>query len=143
MIALLLGLYLSQGLPFGFFTQALPVLMRQQGVDLGTIGLANLLALPWALKFLWAPAIDRVPGPRKRVILPLQGIAGSQLRGAQPEEANQQQCKRDQQHADLHPQLGPIVVRVVQYLGANEFDRLICGVDRRKAAHAAAQPGKF
>lgn len=72
MIALLVGLYLSQGLPFGFFTQALPVLMRQQGVDLGTIGLANLLALPWALKFLWAPAIDRVPGPRKRVILPLQ-----------------------------------------------------------------------
>lgn len=75
MIALLVGLYLSQGLPFGFFTQALPVLMRQQGVDLGTIGLANLLALPWALKFLWAPAIDRIPGPRKRVILPLQVAA--------------------------------------------------------------------
>lgn len=73
MIPLLVGLYLSQGLPFGFFTQALPVLMRQQGVDLGTIGLSNLLALPWALKFLWAPAIDRLPGPRRRVILPLQG----------------------------------------------------------------------
>lgn len=69
-LALLSTLYFSQGLPFGFFIQALPVLMRERGLDLTSIGLANLLVLPWALKFLWAPAVDRVR--RTRVIVPLQ-----------------------------------------------------------------------
>ncbi|MDX9724356.1 MAG: MFS transporter [Myxococcota bacterium] len=58
-LGLLATLYFSQGLPFGFFTQALPVLMREQGYSLQAIGLSTLLALPWALKFLWAPLIDR------------------------------------------------------------------------------------
>jgi MFS family permease len=74
---LLLGtLYFSQGLPFGFFTQALPVLMRKEGFSLGAIGLSSLVAAPWALKFLWAPAVDRFSmarlGRRKSWILPLQ-----------------------------------------------------------------------
>ncbi len=73
---LLAGLYLSQGLPYGFFTQALPVLLRQQGASLPDIGLANLLALPWMLKFLWAPVVDGRAhgrwGRRRGVILPLQ-----------------------------------------------------------------------
>ncbi len=74
---LLLGsLYLSQGLPYGFFTQALPVLLREQGMSLPLIGLAQLLSIPWALKFLWAPWIDRVDAPklgkRRSVIIPLQ-----------------------------------------------------------------------
>jgi len=74
---LLLGsLYLSQGLPYGFFTQALPVLLREQGLSLPLIGLAQLLMLPWALKFLWAPWVDRVHAPRfgkrRSIIIPLQ-----------------------------------------------------------------------
>ncbi len=74
---LLLGsLYLAQGLPFGFFTQALPVLLREQGMALPLIGLAQLLTLPWALKFAWAPLVDAVQAPRlgrrRAVILPLQ-----------------------------------------------------------------------
>lgn len=69
---LLLGsLYLAQGLPFGFFTQALPVVLREMGTSLQDIGLASLLALPWALKFLWAPVVDRT-GTRRRWILGLQ-----------------------------------------------------------------------
>lgn len=75
-LALLSCLYISQGLPFGFFTQALPVFMRDQGVSLTGIGLSYLLALPWGLKFLWAPYIDRwrggALGPRRSWILPLQ-----------------------------------------------------------------------
>ncbi len=75
-IILLGSLYLAQGLPYGFFTQALPVLLRKSGMSLPLIGLANLLALPWALKFAWAPAIDRVHAPRfgrrRAVIIPLQ-----------------------------------------------------------------------
>ena len=49
-MGLLGSLYFAQGLPYGFFTQALPVLMRQQGSSLPEIGLASLLTLPWALK---------------------------------------------------------------------------------------------
>ncbi|ASP40438.1 MFS transporter [Bacterioplanes sanyensis] len=56
----LIGLYIAQGLPHGFFGQAMPALMREQGMDLTLIGLLSLVALPWALKFLWAPWLDRV-----------------------------------------------------------------------------------
>jgi RhtX/FptX family siderophore transporter len=56
---LLGSLYFAQGLPFGFFVQAIPVILRSQGYSLGEIGLASLLTLPWALKFLWAPIVDR------------------------------------------------------------------------------------
>ena len=50
----LLTLYLTQGLPHGFFSQALPTLLRQQGMSLEAIGLMSLVSLPWVLKFLWA-----------------------------------------------------------------------------------------
>jgi predicted MFS family arabinose efflux permease len=73
---LLASLYLSQGLPFGFFTQALPVLLRQRGTSLPEIGLTNLLALPWLLKFVWAPLVEGrahgVLGRRRGFILPVQ-----------------------------------------------------------------------
>jgi hypothetical protein len=75
-LGLLGALYFTQGLPFGFFTQALPVLLRKEGLSLREIGLTSLLALPWALKFLWAPLIDRyslpVLGRFNSWIVPLQ-----------------------------------------------------------------------
>jgi MFS family permease len=70
-LGLLATLYLSQGLPFGFFTQALPVLLREQKLSLASIGLTSLLAIPWALKFLWAPLVDR-HGSRRAWLVPLQ-----------------------------------------------------------------------
>ena len=74
--ALLGSLYFAQGLPFGFFYQALPVLMRERDYDLVLIGLSSLLAAPWGLKFLWAPMIDRYGHPgfgrRRSFIVPLQ-----------------------------------------------------------------------
>ena len=84
-VALLSSLYLCQGLPFGFFTQALPVVLRQQqqGVALGAIGMTALLAAPWALRFLWAPVVDRrwstVLGRRRSWILPLQALTIASL----------------------------------------------------------------
>ncbi|MDY7230425.1 MFS transporter [Hyalangium rubrum] len=82
-LGLLSSLYLSQGLPFGFFTQALPVLLRKQGMSLPDIGLTHLLALPWALKFLWSPYMDRYGserlGRRRGYILPLQVLSAGVL----------------------------------------------------------------
>jgi MFS family permease len=73
-ILLLGSLYFSQGLPYGFFVQALPVLLRQRGYSLAEIGLSSLLTIPWALKFVWAPLVDRY-GTRKRWIIPLQALS--------------------------------------------------------------------
>lgn len=84
-LGVLTSLYLSQGLPFGFFTQALPVLLRKQGYSLELIGMTSLLACPWALKFLWAPWVDRTGvsafGRRKSWIVPLQSLTFTVLLG--------------------------------------------------------------
>ncbi len=56
---LLSSLYTSQFLPSAFFFQALPIFLRQQGASLQVVGLLGLLTLPWMLKFLWAPLVDR------------------------------------------------------------------------------------
>lgn len=78
-LGLLMGLYFSQGLPFGFFVQGLPVLMREEGISLKAIGFTSLLAIPWALKFLWAPLVDRYSGgrlgARRTWIVPLQLVS--------------------------------------------------------------------
>lgn len=67
-ITLLIALYLAQGLPYGFFTQALPVLLRESGYSLKAISATSLLYLPWALKFLWAPYLDH-RGTRRQWLL--------------------------------------------------------------------------
>ena len=59
MYLLLFSLYWAQGLPVGFMTHALPVILRSQGVSLAHIGGFGLLMAPWAMKVLWAPFIDK------------------------------------------------------------------------------------
>lgn len=68
---MLAALYTAQGLPFGFFTLALPVLMREAGWSLTALGFLQFLAAPWALKFLWAPFVDH-HGPRRTWLLSMQ-----------------------------------------------------------------------
>ena len=70
-IALLGSLYLAQGLPYGFFTLALPVMLRDAGYSLKAISVLSLLQLPWALKFVWAPWLDQ-RGSAKAWLLGLQ-----------------------------------------------------------------------
>lgn len=79
-IALLIALYLAQGLPYGFFTQALPVLLRESGYSMKAISATSLLYLPWALKFLWAPWLDH-RGTRRHWLLvwQLSSIAAALL----------------------------------------------------------------
>lgn len=47
---LLFSLYWAQGLPVGFMTHALPVILRAEGVSLAHIGGFGLLMLPWSIK---------------------------------------------------------------------------------------------
>lgn len=75
-LAVLSTLYFVQGLPYGFQLTALPVYLREAGVSLASIGMASVLSLPWVLKIIWGPAVDRFGGGpfgrRRSWILPLQ-----------------------------------------------------------------------
>ena len=53
-------LYFAEGVPIGFLWWALPAVLREQSVEVGRITtLTAALAVPWTLKFLAGPAIDR------------------------------------------------------------------------------------
>lgn len=52
-------LYLARAIPSTFLMTALQVTMRQHHIGLATIGLLSLTRLPWSLKFIWTPLIDR------------------------------------------------------------------------------------
>ncbi len=56
---LLITLYFLQGFPSGLLVHAMPALLRSSGVALEWIGFLKLLALPWVLRFIWAPFVDR------------------------------------------------------------------------------------
>lgn len=55
----LFSLYIAQSIPMSFFSSIVPVIMRQENYSLESIGLIQLVKLPWIIKFLWAPLIDR------------------------------------------------------------------------------------
>ncbi len=83
-IGILSTLYFAQGLPFGFQANALPLYLTELGLTMREVSFARILALPWALKALWAPLVDRYGwarfGRRKSWIVPMQALlAGSFL----------------------------------------------------------------
>jgi RhtX/FptX family siderophore transporter len=72
------ALYVTQGLPMGLAFMALPAILRKLGYSTEAIGMVGLVILPWALKFLWAPFVDRSGngwlGRRRSWIIPAQII---------------------------------------------------------------------
>src|SRR5204863_8449782 len=61
LIVMFLGF--SSGLPLALSGSTLLVWMREDGVDLGTIGLFALVGTPYTIKFLWAPLVDALDVP--------------------------------------------------------------------------------
>lgn len=53
------GIYISQTVITGLTTQALPSLLRDAGASLQVAGLTALLWVPWGLRFLWSPLVER------------------------------------------------------------------------------------
>ncbi|HEV7310050.1 MFS transporter [Ensifer sp.] len=53
------GLYVAQSVIGGLTMLGLPAVLRTQGLPLDQIGLVYLTILPWALKFLWSPQVER------------------------------------------------------------------------------------
>lgn len=80
------ALSFASGLPYFFFNETVPVWLAQGGVSLAGIGLATGASMPWVLKFLWAPFVDRIGNRRAwiRVCLVLLAITTAILAGADP-----------------------------------------------------------
>ena len=62
-MAALLLLGFSSGLPLYLTSRTLQAWMTVAGVNLSAIGLFSLVGLPYSLKFLWSPLIDRFSFP--------------------------------------------------------------------------------
>ncbi|NVM25923.1 MAG: AmpG family muropeptide MFS transporter [Desulfobacterales bacterium] len=61
LVALVMGF--SCGLPLLLTITVLQAWMKEEGVDLTVIGMMALVGLPYTLKFLWAPFLDRFTLP--------------------------------------------------------------------------------
>jgi PAT family beta-lactamase induction signal transducer AmpG len=56
----------ASGLPALLTGRTMQLWMRNLGIDLGVIGLFALVSLPYSLKFIWAPLLDRYAPPGLR-----------------------------------------------------------------------------
>ncbi|MBL8922887.1 MAG: MFS transporter [Myxococcaceae bacterium] len=86
-LGLLSLLYFVQGLPFGFQSKGLKLLLADdKSVPMTAVTLLGLLSLPWSVKPLWAPLVDRYGsarfGRRKSWIVPLMALLALTLAGA-------------------------------------------------------------
>ena len=81
-IAVMLPLGFASGLPLALTAGTLQAWLTVVEVDLRTIGLFTLVGLPYTLKFLWAPVMDRFVPPwlgRRRgwmIVMQLALVAG-------------------------------------------------------------------
>ena len=62
-ILVMLPLGFASGLPLALTSGTLQAWLTVEGVDLKTIGIFTMVGLPYTLKFLWAPVMDRVIPP--------------------------------------------------------------------------------
>src|SRR3954451_19683990 len=69
-VVVMLALGFSSGLPLLLVLGTFSARLAFSDVDIKTIGLFSYLALPYSLKFLWSPVIDRVDLP---VLAPMLG----------------------------------------------------------------------
>lgn len=81
-IQLLALLQISSGMPLGWVFNTLQYFLVDLGLKRSTIGLLSGASLPWTLKFLWAPLVDRyaLPWPGRRrswVIIAQLALAGA------------------------------------------------------------------
>lgn len=56
---LFISLYTTQSIGLGFMMVALVGILRNRGTELTDLSFIYVLGIPWILKFLWAPIVDR------------------------------------------------------------------------------------
>jgi PAT family beta-lactamase induction signal transducer AmpG len=65
----------ASGFPFGLVNETVPIYLRSQGASLVEIGQLAKLSLPWSLKWLWAPLVDRLGTRRQWIAACLTALA--------------------------------------------------------------------
>jgi MFS transporter, PAT family, beta-lactamase induction signal transducer AmpG len=65
----------ASGFPFGLINETVPIYLRTHGASLVEIGQLAKLSLPWSLKWLWAPVVDRHGSRRQWIASCLVGLA--------------------------------------------------------------------
>jgi PAT family beta-lactamase induction signal transducer AmpG len=69
------ALAFASGFPFGLVNETVPIYLRTHGVGLHEIAQLNKLSLPWSIKWLWAPLVDRHGTRRQWIGGSLAGLA--------------------------------------------------------------------
>jgi PAT family beta-lactamase induction signal transducer AmpG len=69
------ALAFASGFPFGLINETVPIYLRTHGASLVEIGQLAKLSLPWSLKWLWAPLVDRHGTRRQWIGGCLAGLA--------------------------------------------------------------------
>ena len=97
LVAFLLGI--SSGFPLTLLIATMTFWLARVGIDTATIGFAVALGIPYTLKFLWAPLIDKLPlpfltkifGQRRGWLFLVQGllfVSVWQLGASNPQQGN-------------------------------------------------------
>ncbi len=67
----------ASGIPYGAINELVPIWLRVHGTDLASLGALTLVGLPWTLKPLWAPFVDRVSTWHRWMLVGMTVAAGS------------------------------------------------------------------
>jgi len=97
LVAFLLGI--SSGFPLTLLIATMTFWLARVGIDTATIGFAVALGIPYTLKFLWAPLVDKLPlpfltktfGQRRGWLFLVQGllfVSVWQLGASNPQQGN-------------------------------------------------------
>ena len=82
-MVVILALSFASGLPFNLTNFSLQAWLTSEGLSIKTIGLFSLAALPYNVKFLWAPLLDRylppILGRRRGWILVFQACLAASI----------------------------------------------------------------
>lgn len=60
--------YFAEGFPYGLANNLPELVLRTMGADLALVGLTSLLHLPYNLKVLWAPLVERIATKRAWIV---------------------------------------------------------------------------
>lgn len=80
--AMLVLLYVLQGVPVGLAFGSIPFILKSK-LSYSQVGIFSLAAYPYSMKLLWSPIVDAVYSPRvgrrRSWILPVQAVSGATL----------------------------------------------------------------
>src|SRR5204863_214272 len=130
----------ASGFPNQITESALQAWLKDAGVSLTTIGVMSYVALPYLLKFLWAPLIDRYPLPRVGRGAAQGAIGHAERRDADRGGAALQDRRRVRQQAvhTLHDGRGLLEDRDRAHREGPLHGELARGLGARRRPHGEA-----